>query len=140
MTTAPFDIREFLLVAGAVLLGLTLHEAAHAYVAFRLGDDTGFKSGRLTFNPIKHVHPVGTVLLPLALIAIQAPFVIGWAKPVPIRASKLANPNRDMAFVAAAGPLANFVMAAVFRVIAFALQKHGTPTNNWLVQAVRICA
>ncbi|MFP5404881.1 MAG: site-2 protease family protein [Gammaproteobacteria bacterium] len=98
-----------------VILAITLHEAAHAFVASRLGDSTARSLGRVTLNPLKHVDPVGTLLVPaLILLASRAfgfPLLFGWAKPVPIIASNLRSPRRDMGLVAAAGPGANLLMA-----------------------------
>ena len=96
-----------------VLLAITLHEAAHGWVALRLGDDTAARLGRVTLNPIKHVHPVGTILLPGALIAVGAPFVFGFAKPVPINPARLRNPRGGMVLVALAGPGMNVVLACL---------------------------
>jgi len=94
-----------------VLLAIVLHEVAHGWVAFKLGDDTARWMGRLTLNPIKHIDPLGTVLLPLALIVMNAPFLFGYAKPVPVNFGKLNNPKRDMIWVALAGPLTNLLLA-----------------------------
>ena len=96
-----------------VLLAITLHEAAHGWAALRLGDDTAARLGRVTLNPLKHVHPVGTVLLPGAMIALGAPFVFGFAKPVPVNPARLHNPRRDMVLVALAGPGMNIVLACL---------------------------
>ena len=96
-----------------VLLAITLHEAAHGWVALRLGDDTAQRLGRVTLNPIKHVHPVGTILLPGALIALGAPFVFGFAKPVPVNPARLRRPRRDMVLVALAGPGMNVLLACL---------------------------
>ncbi len=95
-----------------VLLAITLHEAAHGYVAWRLGDDTAYRQGRVSFNPLRHVDPVGTVLLPAMLLLFRAPFLFGWAKPVPVAFHRLERPRRDMVLVAAAGPGANLALAA----------------------------
>ena len=100
-----------------VLLAVTLHEVAHGWVARELGDDTAEKLGRLSFNPLKHVDPVGTVLVPGLLYAL-AGIVFGWAKPVPVNWDKLRNPRRDMALVAIAGPLANVVMLLAWAAVA----------------------
>ena len=100
-----------------VLLAVTLHEVAHGWVARELGDDTAGKLGRLSFNPLKHVDPVGTVLVPGLLYAL-AGIVFGWAKPVPVNWDKLRNPRRDMALVAIAGPLANVVMLLAWAAVA----------------------
>ncbi len=96
-----------------VIFAITLHEAAHAYVAWRLGDDTAHRRGRVTFNPIKHVDPVGTVALPAILLMLKAPFLFGWAKPVPVRFAQLGRPRRDMVLVALAGPVSNLIQATI---------------------------
>jgi Zn-dependent protease len=93
-----------------VLFAITLHEAAHGYVAQRFGDNTAAAQGRLTLNPLKHIDPIGTVLVPAVLLALGG-FLFGWAKPVPVNFRNLRNPRRDMAIVAAAGPAANLLMA-----------------------------
>ncbi|MDD3652276.1 site-2 protease family protein [Immundisolibacter sp.] len=93
-----------------VLFAITVHEVAHGYVARRLGDRTAQMMGRLTLNPLKHVDPVGTVLVPLVMLLLGG-FLFGWAKPVPVDYRNLDNPKRDMAIVAAAGPLSNLLMA-----------------------------
>jgi len=93
-----------------VLSAITLHEVAHGRVAYALGDDTAARMGRLSLNPLKHIDPVGTVLVPAILLALGG-FLFGWAKPVPVVAQRMQHPRRDMALVAAAGPLANLAMA-----------------------------
>jgi Zn-dependent protease len=100
-----------------VLLAVTLHEVAHGWVARALGDDTADRLGRLSFNPLKHVDPVGTVLVP-GVLYVLAGIVFGWAKPVPVNWDKLRNPRRDMALVAVAGPLANVVMLLAWAAVA----------------------
>lgn len=94
-----------------VLFAITLHEAAHAFAAFRLGDDTAYRQGRVTFNPLKHIDPLGTVILPALLLISGASFLFGWAKPVPVVFARLRNVRRDMVLVAAAGPAANLLIA-----------------------------
>lgn len=98
-----------------VLFAVTLHEAAHGYVAKLLGDTTAQMLGRLSLNPLRHVDPIGTVAVPLALLALSSAigggFIFGWAKPVPVNFNNLKHPRRDMAVVAFAGPMANFAMA-----------------------------
>ena len=93
-----------------VLIAITLHEAAHGYVAWRLGDDTAKRLGRVTFNPLRHVDPYGTIVIPGLLVAFSN-FVFGWAKPVPVDFSRLERPRRDMVWVAAAGPAVNIALA-----------------------------
>ncbi|HEB81680.1 MAG TPA: site-2 protease family protein [Gammaproteobacteria bacterium] len=93
-----------------VLFAITLHEAAHGWVANRLGDPTAKNLGRITINPIKHIDPMGTVVVPLFL-AMISPFIIGWAKPVPVEPRYFRSPLLDMALVALAGPVSNFLMA-----------------------------
>ncbi len=111
------DIEKILGLASVwilpVLIAVTLHEAAHAYVARLLGDDTATKLGRVSLNPAKHIDPVGTILLPGMLIFSGAPFLFGWAKPVPVVFGRLGNPKRDMIFVAIAGPVSNIFIAIV---------------------------
>ena len=94
-----------------VLRGITVHEVAHGWIASRLGDKTAFMLGRLTLNPIKHVDPMGTILIPGLLLLMQAGFIFGYAKPVPINWKNLRQPKRDMALVALAGPGSNLLMA-----------------------------
>lgn len=94
-----------------IILAITLHEAAHGYVALKLGDDTALKAGRVSFNPFRHVDPVGTLLIPGILYLTHAPFLIGYAKPVPVNGARLGRPRRDMALVAAAGPAMNILLS-----------------------------
>jgi Zn-dependent protease len=96
-----------------VILAITLHEAAHAFVARFLGDDTASRLGRVSLNPLKHIDPVGTILLPGILLLARSPFLFGYAKPVPVNFSALRNPRRDMVWVAAAGPAMNIALASV---------------------------
>jgi Zn-dependent protease len=94
-----------------VLFAVVLHEVAHGWVANRLGDPTAARLGRLTLNPISHVDIYGTILIPLFLVAVGAPFIFGYAKPVPVNFNNLGNPKRDMIWVAAAGPVTNIILA-----------------------------
>jgi Zn-dependent protease len=94
-----------------IVMAITLHEAAHGWVAERCGDNTARLLGRVTFNPIKHVDPVGTLLLPGLLLLFKAPFLFGYAKPVPVNFGRLRNPKRDMIWVALAGPGVNLLLA-----------------------------
>ncbi len=105
-----------------VLFAITLHEVAHGWVARMFGDPTAMMLGRLSVNPIRHVDPVGTVAVPLFLLLLSSlsgtsPMLFGWAKPVPVTFENLRNPKRDMAFVAAAGPLANLLMALFWALV-----------------------
>ncbi len=94
-----------------VITAITLHEAAHAWVADRLSDDTARSLGRVSFNPLRHVDPFGTLVLPGMLLLLNAPFLFGWAKPVPVAFHRLRNPKRDMVWVALAGPGINIALA-----------------------------
>ena len=94
-----------------VLFAITVHEVAHGWVAKRLGDPTAMMLGRLTLNPLKHIDPIGTILVPGLMILFNTGFVFGWAKPVPVTWENLRRPKRDMALVAAAGPMTNLLMA-----------------------------
>lgn len=96
------------------LTAITLHEAAHGFVAWKLGDDTAKRLGRVTFNPFKHIDPMGTIIIPGFLLLIKAPFLFGYAKPVPVNFGRLGNPRRDMIWVALAGPGMNFLLAFLF--------------------------
>jgi Zn-dependent protease len=95
------------------VIAITTHEAAHGFVADKLGDDTARRLGRVTFNPFRHIDPVGTILLPAILLISGARFLFGWAKPVPVNFYRLRNPRRDMVLVAAAGPGINFALALI---------------------------
>lgn len=99
-----------------LLLAITLHEAAHGYAARMFGDRTAEMLGRISLNPLKHIDMVGTVIVPAVTLALSG-FVFGWAKPVPVNASALRNPKRDMIWVAAAGPLSNFIMAIGWAIV-----------------------
>ena len=99
------EIRTLLLIAPAILVALTFHEFAHAYVANRYGDDTAKRSGRLTLNPLRHLDPLGTIMIFLVHF--------GWAKPVPVNPNNLRNPKKDMLWISAAGPVANMILALI---------------------------
>ncbi len=94
-----------------LVIAITFHEASHGFVAGLFGDNTAWLSGRVTFNPLKHIDPFGTILLPALLMLMRAPFLFGYAKPVPVNFRALRNPKRDSVFVAAAGPAMNLVLA-----------------------------
>lgn len=100
----------------AFAVAITVHEAAHAWMADRLGDPTARVQGRLSLNPLAHLDPVGTILIPLMLILLRSPFVFGWAKPVVFDPYNLENPRKDAALISLAGPLANFGLAIIFSI------------------------
>jgi len=100
-----------------ILFAITLHEVAHGWVARRFGDRTAEMLGRLTINPLKHIHPIGTVVVPAVTLMLGG-FLFGWAKPVPVSVRNLRNPRRDMIFVALAGPVANLLMAIMWALLA----------------------
>jgi Zn-dependent protease len=104
-------IRQIAVWALPVLFAVVLHEVAHGWMAFRLGDTTAARMGRLTLNPIAHIDLFGSILLPLLLLVSSSPFVFGYAKPVPVNFYNLRNPKRDMVWVAAAGPAMNLLLA-----------------------------
>ena len=104
-------IRQIAIWALPVLAAIVFHEVAHGWVAYRLGDPTAARMGRLTLNPLSHIDPFGTILLPLLLIIVRSPFVFGYAKPVPVNYYNLNHPKRDMIWVALAGPLTNIALA-----------------------------
>lgn len=109
-----------------VLLAITLHEAAHGYVARHFGDNTAYLAGRITLNPFKHIDPVGTILMPLVLYFVTSgAFLFGFAKPVPVRFDKLRRPKQDMVWVSLAGPAANFVQAFLWSMVFYLLPAIG---------------
>ena len=115
-------IETIALYAVPVVFAITLHEASHGYVARMFGDHTAYMLGRVTLNPLKHIDPLGTVIVPLALLLLSklaggGGFLFGWAKPVPVNFGNLRNPKRDMLWVAAAGPAANFAMALFWMLV-----------------------
>lgn len=124
LSVAPF--------IGVALLAITFHEAAHAITAAACGDDTAKSLGRASLNPLRHIDLVGTILLPAFLYAIHAPFLFGWAKPVPVNWSNLRHWRRDMMLVAAAGPAANFVLAGISATAVYALFASGLQPPQWL--------
>ncbi len=118
-----------------VLVAVILHELAHGYTAYRLGDSTAARVGRLSLNPFAHVDLFGTVLLPLLLIVTGSPFLFGYAKPVPVNFANLRNPRRDMVYVAAAGPTMNLGLAVLSAFLLHYLQAGQPPADLPLTQA-----
>lgn len=119
-------IRTIAIYALPVLFAITVHEAAHGYAARHLGDNTAAMLGRITLNPLKHIDPIGTIVMPLMLyVATSGAFTFGYAKPVPVRVGNLRNPKRDMVWVALAGPAANLAMALAWGVGLVLLQAAG---------------
>ncbi len=115
-------IQTVAIYALPVLFAITVHEAAHGYAARHFGDNTAYALGRITLNPIKHIDPVGTILMPLMLyFATSGAFLFGYAKPVPVRFGNLRNPKRDMVWVALAGPGANLAMALGWGILFYLL-------------------
>jgi len=111
-------MQKIALYAIPMIFAITLHEAAHGYVARHFGDYTAYQQGRISLNPLIHIDPVGTILIPLVLVVTTAgQFIFGWAKPVPVNFGNLRNPKRDMLWVAAAGPGANLLMAILWGVV-----------------------
>jgi Zn-dependent protease len=118
----PELVQTVLIYALPVLFAITLHEAAHGYAARRFGDDTAWMMGRITLNPMKHIDPVGTILMPLLLyFATAGAFLFGYAKPVPVRFDRLHHPKRDMVWVALAGPGANLIQALLWGALLYLL-------------------
>ena len=117
-TLTPMDVsfsivQKIVLWALPVLIAVVFHELAHGYVAYRLGDSTAARAGRLTLNPLAHIDLFGTVIMPLLLVLSGAPFLFGYAKPVPVNFLNLRNPRRDMVLVALAGPMMNLALAGI---------------------------
>lgn len=117
-----------LVYAIPVIFAITLHEAAHGYVAKHYGDSTAYMLGRVTLNPVKHIDVLGTIVLPAITLALS-PFMFGWAKPVPVNFNNLRNPKRDMLWVAAAGPGSNLFQVAVWAIVAAVLARTTAPSG-----------
>lgn len=132
-------IQTITVYALPVIFGITLHEAAHGYVARMFGDPTAWQAGRVTLNPIRHIDPVGTILVPLALLFTTklmggAGLLFGWAKPVPVDWGRLRRPKRDMLWVALAGPGSNLVMAILWAISLRMLIEGGATQQSFWVQ------
>jgi Zn-dependent protease len=128
-------IQNILIYALPVLLAITVHEAAHGYAARHFGDSTAYVMGRITLNPLKHIDPIGTILMPLTLIFAGSPFLFGYAKPVPVQIGNLRNPKRDMIWVALAGPGSNLIMALMWGIMFYVLKGAGIDEPFFLKMA-----
>ena len=129
-------LQTVLIYALPVLFAITVHEAAHGYAARHFGDNTAYMLGRITLNPIKHIDPIGTILMPIMLyFATSGAFLFGYAKPVPVNFGHLRNPKRDMVWVALAGPASNFVQAIVWAVVMITLVGTGMDERFFLEMA-----
>ena len=125
------------ILAIPMIFAITLHEVAHGWAAKQLGDSTAFRLGRLSLNPLRHVDPVGTVLVPLGMAFLtQGQMYFGWAKPVPVVFANLRNPKRDMVLVAAAGPGANLAMATAWTLLYVIFTTMGSTADDW---SIRVC-
>jgi Zn-dependent protease len=126
-------IQTVLIFALPVLFAITVHEAAHGYAAKYFGDNTAYMMGRMTLNPVKHIDPVGTILMPLLLyFATSGAFLFGYAKPVPVNFAQLRHPKRDMIWVALAGPASNFIQAILWAIVFTLLLAAGVREPFWL--------
>jgi Zn-dependent protease len=131
-----------MIIAVPIIVAITFHEASHGFVAWRLGDDTAYRLGRVTFNPLRHIDPIGTIALPAFLYYVTSltghPFTFGYAKPVPVDYRRLHNPRRDMVLVAAAGPASNLVLAIVSGLLLHAAPSEGSSLASFLIAALAI--
>jgi Zn-dependent protease len=116
-----------------VLIAITIHEAAHGFVAWRCGDETAYRQGRITFNPLRHIDPFGTILLPLIMF-FAGGFLFGYAKPVPINPNRFHSYRRDMVLVAAAGPGSNFMLAVLSALLLYITPYLPVVAGQWAVQ------
>lgn len=129
-------LQTVLIYALPVLFAITVHEAAHGYAARHFGDNTAAMMGRLTLNPLKHIDPIGTILMPVLLyFATSGAFLFGYAKPVPVNFSHLRNPRRDMIWVALAGPMSNFAQAVLWALVLFTMLLSGIDERFFLEMA-----
>ena len=119
---------KILVYAIPVIFAITLHEAAHGYVAKHFGDKTAWMMGRVSLNPIRHIDPLGTIVLPLVTVMLSG-FMFGWAKPVPVNFNNLRNPKRDSLWVAAAGPGSNMAQALIWATVALLIAQVVSPTG-----------
>jgi Zn-dependent protease len=120
-----------------VIIAITFHEAAHGFVALFFGDDTAWRLGRVSFNPLKHIDPFGTILMPALLLLLRSPFLFGYAKPVPVNFKALRNPRRDMVWVAAAGPSMNLTLATLAALTFHLVGYLPVIANQWVAQNLK---
>jgi Zn-dependent protease len=131
MGDSPLQILETIaILAVPVIIAITLHEAAHGYVARFFGDDTAEKAGRISLNPLRHVDPVGTIILPALLLLAHTGFIFGYAKPVPVNFARLNHPKSDMVWVAAAGPGTNLLLATISALLIYFTMLLGMPPQG----------
>ena len=126
-------VQQFSVWILPLVLSITLHEAAHGYAALRLGDDTAQRMGRISANPIRHIDPFGTLLLPALLLISGSPMLFGWAKPVPVNFNRLQPPRLGMALVGAAGPATNLVLAIISALLIYAVPLIPQSGQQWFV-------
>ena len=131
-------LKDIIIWGIPIVFAVTLHEAAHGYAALRYGDDTALQAGRLTLNPLKHVDLFGTILMPLFLVVTAAPFLFGYAKPVPVNFARLRRPRQDMVVVALAGPLTNVFLAFVSALLFHLVQWFPEILQPFLSEMLRI--
>jgi Zn-dependent protease len=132
MTGLPPALYEASTWVLPVVFAVTLHEAAHGFVANRCGDDTAWRAGRVTANPLKHIDRFGTILLPALLLLLRSPFLFGYAKPVPVNFARLNHPRRDMVWVALAGPTTNILLAVASSLLFYGVGLVPPSPSAWL--------
>jgi Zn-dependent protease len=120
-----------------VIIAITFHEAAHGFVALLFGDDTAWRVGRVSFNPLKHIDLFGTIVMPALLLLLRSPFLFGYAKPVPVNFKTLRNPRRDMVWVAAAGPSMNLALATLAALTFHLVVYLPVTANQWVAQNLK---
>jgi Zn-dependent protease len=125
----PYEVSTWVV---PVVIAVTFHEAAHGFTAYRFGDDTAWRAGRVTFNPLRHIDPFGTILLPALLLLSGSRFLFGYAKPVPVNFARLRQPRRDMVWVALAGPGTNVLLAIVSSLLLYGVGIVPPRAGIWL--------
>lgn len=134
MNITLYDLSVWVL---PLIIAITFHEAAHGFVAHALGDNTAFERGRVSFNPLKHIDPFGTLLLPAMLLLAHSPFLFGYAKPVPVNFRSLRNPRIDMVWVALAGPATNIALALAAAAAFHVLDYVPANTAQWVADNLK---